>query len=203
MIITECLEYSWQRVVADLFQLKTATYLAVVDYFSRYVEVAKLGTTTSSQVIQTLKCIFSRHGIPEVFVSDNGPQFSSQEMRKFAEEYGLQHVTSSPHCPQSNGQIERTIQTVKKLLSAGDDPNLSLNYRATPLPWCGVSPEELLMGRRLRTTVPQIREWFMPGWPYLKELKTKNRAYKEKQKENYDRSHRVKPRADMEDGTPV
>ena len=59
------------------------------------------------------------------------------------------------------------------------------------------------MGRRLRTMVPQIREWFMPGWPYVKEFKTKNRAYKEKQKEIYDRSHRVKSRADMEDGTLV
>ena len=43
----------------------------------------------------------------------------------------------------------------------------------------------------------------MPGWPYLQELKTKNRAYKERQKEIYDRSHRVKPRADIEDGTLV
>ena len=57
-----------------------------------------------------------------MLVSDHGPQFSSQEMRTFAEEYGLQHVTSSPHNSQSNGQIERTIQTVKKLISTGDDP---------------------------------------------------------------------------------
>ena len=83
MILTECPEYPWQRLAADLFQLKTTMYLAVVDYFSRYVEVAKLGTTTSNQVIQTLKDIFSRHGVPEILVSDNGPQFSSQEMRKF------------------------------------------------------------------------------------------------------------------------
>ena len=134
-------------MAADLFQLKAAACLAMVDYFSRYVEVTKLGITTSNHVIQTLKGIFSRHGIPEVLVSCNGSQFSSQEMRKFAEGYSVRHVTSSPHYPQSNGQIERTIQTVKKLLSTGDDPNLSLlNYRATPLPWCGVSPAELLMG---------------------------------------------------------
>eukprot|EP00731_Ephydatia_muelleri_P004671 Em0002g847a len=53
-IMTKCPDYPWQKVAADLFQLKTATYLAVVDYFSRYVEVAKLVTTTSNQVIQTL-----------------------------------------------------------------------------------------------------------------------------------------------------
>ena len=85
MIVNKCPDYPWQKVAADLVQLKTATYLTVVDYFSRYVDVAKLGTTTSNQVIQTLKGIFSRHGISEVVVSDNGPQFSSQEMRTFAE----------------------------------------------------------------------------------------------------------------------
>ncbi|KAL5510480.1 hypothetical protein EMCRGX_G006033 [Ephydatia muelleri] len=105
---------------------------------------------------------------------------------------------------EAGANVNQTSETVKKLISTGDDPNLSLlNYRAMPLPWCGVSPAELLMGRRLRTMVPQIREWFMPGWPYVKEFKTKNRAYKEKQKEIYDRSHRVKSRADMEDGTLV
>ena len=58
-----------------------------------------------------LKAIFSRHGIPATFVSDNGPQFISEEMRAFAKEYGFQHVTSSPYYPyypKSNGQAERT-----------------------------------------------------------------------------------------------
>ena len=96
MIMTKCPDSPWQKVAADLFQLKTATYLAVVDYFSHFVEVAKLVTTTSNQVIQTLKGIFLRHGIPKVLVSDNGPQFSSQEMRTFAEEYGLQQSLAAP-----------------------------------------------------------------------------------------------------------
>ena len=69
---------------------------------------------------------------------------------------------------QSNGQAERTIQTVKHILRKSDDPYLALlSYRATPLPWCNLSPSELLMGRRLRTTLPQTTHHLIPKWPYL------------------------------------
>ena len=47
------------------------------------------------------------------------------------------------------------VKTVKKLLE--DIYMALLSYRATPLPWCGLSPAELLMGRKIRTDVPQLK----------------------------------------------
>ena len=62
-------------------------------------------------------------------------------MKEFAVRYCFTHMTSSSHYPQSNGLAERTVKTVKKLISNTDDPYLALlSYRATPLPWCGLSP---------------------------------------------------------------
>ena len=75
MIQSKLPDYPWQKVATDLFELKGVTYLLVVDNFSRFPEVAKLTTTTSASVISALKNIFSRHGIPEVLISDNGRQF--------------------------------------------------------------------------------------------------------------------------------
>ena len=75
--------------VTDIFDLKNSTYLLTVDYYSRFVEVQKLNSTTSSSVITHLKSIFARFGIPAEMESDNGPQFSSQEMKKFSETYGF------------------------------------------------------------------------------------------------------------------
>ena len=66
-------DYPWQVVGTDLFKLKGIQYLLVVDCFSRYPEVTKLTSTTSATTISVLKSIFSRHGIPEVLRSDNGP----------------------------------------------------------------------------------------------------------------------------------
>ena len=74
MMTTPTPDYPWQMVGTDLFDLNGTNYLLVTDYFSRYPEVIKL---TSSAIITALKSMFSRHGIPEIVRSDNGPQYSS------------------------------------------------------------------------------------------------------------------------------
>ena len=65
----------------------------VIDYYSRYIEIAKLDSLTSEGVITDLKSIFARHGIPHTFVSDNGPQYSSSSFATFADQYGFCHIT--------------------------------------------------------------------------------------------------------------
>ena len=113
---TELPEFPWQVVGSDLFELRGVHYLLIVDYFSRFPEVVKMSTTTSTAIIAAMKPIFSRHGFPEVLRSDNGPQYASLEMAEFLSSNNIQHATSSPHYPQSNGMAERFVQTVKRLL---------------------------------------------------------------------------------------
>ena len=93
----------WQKVAMDIFEWKKASYVLIVDYYSRYIEIAKLSRLTSTEVIIHIKSIFTRHGIPETVISDNGPQFSSHEFSQFASKYCFDHVTSNPYFPQSNG----------------------------------------------------------------------------------------------------
>ena len=143
-MILQLPEYPWQVVGTDLFEIDGTPYVLTVDYFSRYPEVIQLTSTTSAAVIRALKSVFSRHGIPETV---HGPQYSSQEFARFASSYEFKHITSSPRFPQRNGQVERTVQTVKRLLKRSNDPYLALlSYRATPLPWCDLSPAQLSLG---------------------------------------------------------
>lgn len=144
---TDLPERPWQKLGADLFTLKGKVYLLVVDYYSRYVEVANLSLTKSADITAHLKSMFAHHGIPKVLVSDNGPQFAARSFSTFAANYEFQHITSSPKFPQSNGEAERAVQTVKNLLKKAEDLYLALlAYRTTPLR-NGFSPAELLMGR--------------------------------------------------------
>ena len=148
--------------------------------------------------------MFSRHGIPETVVSDNGPQFSSQEFSDFASNYQFAHVTSSPHYPASNGQAKRAVKIAKQLLKNADDPFLALlSYRATPLPWCGKSPAKLLMGRKLRSNIPQITDSLVPQWSYLQEFRAQNKEFKKCQKTDYDRCHRIQDLPAIPDNTDV
>jgi len=175
-----------------------------VDYFSRFVEIQQLTSTTSVSVINVLKSIFSCHGIPITLVTDNGPQFISSEMSQFSSTYGFYHITSSPHYHQSNGQAERAIRTVKALLNKSADPYLALlSYRATPLPWCRLSPAQLLMGRNIRTDVPQHPTVFQPEWSYLKEFQEGEEKYRSNQKRNYDECHRSRSLPELPDDSLV
>ena len=151
-----------------------------------------MSSTTSVCTIAALKNAFSRHGIPEVVRSDNGPQYSSQEFAAFSEAYSFKHITSSPLFPQSNGQAERTVQTVKRILRQSEDVFKGLLvYRSTPLPWCGLSPAELSMGRKLRTSLPLTDKHLIPQWSYLSEFQALNKKFKKRQEQDYNRCHRA------------
>ena len=169
MIPSDVPERPWQTVGSDLFELNGSSYLLVVDYLSAFVEIAKLNNTSSASIVNNLKSIFARHGIPEIVVTDNGPQYSSQTFTAFADAHGFTHRTSSPIYPQSNGVSERAVKTIKGLLKKSEDQcETLLAYSATPLS-NGYSTAEILMGRKLRTTVPVVPSSLGPQWSHFKD----------------------------------
>ncbi|GBM76306.1 hypothetical protein AVEN_166163-1, partial [Araneus ventricosus] len=89
------------------------------------------------------------------------PPFNSRDFDCFAKSWKFKHVKVSAKYPKSNGQVERTIQTVKQLfrktLADSKDPYLALLlYRATPVLGSIYSPAELLMNRKLSTVLPSL-----------------------------------------------
>uniref|UniRef100_A0A9J7ZHH2 Gypsy retrotransposon integrase-like protein 1 n=1 Tax=Cyprinus carpio carpio TaxID=630221 RepID=A0A9J7ZHH2_CYPCA len=193
----------WQRVAADLFHWNKGNYILLIDYYSRYIEVASLTVTTTKQVMEKLKAMFARHGVPEILVTDNGPQFAASDFADFAKDYDFHHVTSSPHYPQSNGEAERAVRTVKTLLKKGEDPHKALMaYRATPLA-SGASPAQLLMGRNIRTTLPVSPSTLKPAWPNLNTFERKENELKAKQKMWYNKRHRAQIKPVLRTGQSV
>ena len=195
----------WERVGMDLFEHKGKLFLIVVDYYSRWIEVKLLRGQSSEAVIQSLKEIFAVHGIPDLVISDNGPQFANENFRKFTTEYGFVHTTSSPRYPQANGEAERGVRTVKALLRKNEDIQLALlSYRSTPLQ-NGMAPCELLMGRRLRTQLPVLPQTLMPrtSMQDLEDVKKREDRYRANQMVNYDRRHASHELPDLQPGDTV
>ena len=161
----------WQDCAADIMgPLPNGdSILVIVDYFSRYYELAFLGSTTSERIIESLIPIFSRLGAPFTLRTDNGPQFISSEFKAFLKEYGVEHRTAIPLWPQSNGEVERQNRTLLKAIKIAqlqcknarlwklELSKFLMAYRSTPHVSTGVSPFSLMFGREMRTKLPVLR----------------------------------------------
>lgn len=180
-------ERAWSKIGVDLCHYRDKIFLIVVDYYSKFIEVIELQSMTSTTVIDQLQIVFSRQGIPNTVMSDNGPEFSSESFKLFSEMWKFQHTTSSPRYPQSNGQVERAVQTVKTMLKKttfdGSDFRLGLlEYLNTPIDNTLPSPAELLYNRKLRSILPCSLQLLKPKChtnviPSLKRRKEQEKKY--------------------------
>ena len=118
-----------------------------------------MSSMTSLKTIEILRTLFARFGIPEEVVSDNGPQLASEEFSQFLKQNGVKFTRVPPYHPASNGAAERSVQSVKAVLTKqmldGKSNTLSLEHRlanllilnhSTPHTVTGRSPAELFLG---------------------------------------------------------
>ena len=155
----EVLIYPWTKVATDIFHFKKDSYLLIVNYTSRFPIVHKLTSTMTQQVACQMKLIFSEYGWPENIVSDNSPCYSAVTFTKLMTDYSVNHITSSPHYPQSNGLAEKYVQIVKNLFYKAKEEGADLNnslmiYRNTPLSHKLQSPMQILQSQTARTQLP-------------------------------------------------
>ena len=140
----------WKRVHIDFAgPYQGSMFLVAVDAHSKWPEVHIMKETTTAKTIEILRKMFAAFGLPEQLVTDNGPQFVSEDFAAFTESNGIRHIRCAPYHPASNGLAERFVQSLKMNLKSTLNSGLSLsqrvsNYlftnRSTPHATTGVSP---------------------------------------------------------------
>ena len=91
--------------------------VVAVDYFTKWAEAEPLATITEQKVRSFVwRSTVCRFGILRALVSNNGKQFDNPKFKDFCAELGIRNYYSSPAHPQSNGQAEVTIRTLKVAL---------------------------------------------------------------------------------------
>ena len=140
--------------------------VTLTDYHSKWVEVALSAKVETSDVIKILSVIWAREGYPDEVVTDNGPQFISRDFQTYLQKRKIRHLKSSVYWPRGNGAIERFNRSLKSWVQAAaqqsDVPFQAYiqgrlaHYRATPHCSTGVSPSELLHGRKMRLDLPAL-----------------------------------------------
>ena len=150
-----------------------------------------------------MQTIFTRWGIPELLITDNGPQFASHEFREFCQNYGFSHSTTSPHFPQANGEAERAVQTAKSILRLPDPLLALMVQRSTTCVSTGFSPAQLIMGRQIRTTLPVLPSHLEPRWPRREIVHANDAQAKASQQHYHDIRASVQPLRPLEPGEKV
>ena len=152
----------WHTVTTELFETKNSKYLLIVDYYSRFPTLHKLSSTTFRVLVQEMKAVFTKLGVPDIIVSNGGPHYTSAEFQDFTKHWQIKHRVSSPRNLQSNGMAEHCVQTMKssliKTIVEGQDVDLALlRYKTTPLNHRLSSPAELLNYSRI-TELKQVQD---------------------------------------------
>ena len=138
-------------------------FLIVVDAHSKWIGAFQMNTSTSSATIEKLRIAFATHGLPEIVVTDNGSNFVSREFEDFLKQNGIRHIRIAPYHPVSNGMAERAVQTFKEGMKKMNEGSVETlvsrflaRYRITPQTSTGVSPAELLLGRKTRSRLDLV-----------------------------------------------
>ena len=108
----------WQDSSADLLGTlpNGESIWVLVDYFSTFVEVSILKSTTSAKIIEAISPVFARFGLPFSLRTVNGPKFVSGEFKAFLRMHGAEHCTTTPLWPAANGEVERQNHSLLKCL---------------------------------------------------------------------------------------
>lgn len=157
---------TWSRIHIDYAgPMKSDYYFIVTDSYSKWPEVFRTKTITSEFTISKLREIFARFGLPEVIVSDNGTQFTSEIFGEFVSRNGIRHIVTAVAHPATNGAAENAVGSCKNGLKAAVTNQKSLSqpvnidtilqrylfdYRITPHITTGEAPCKLMFGRVIR-----------------------------------------------------
>ncbi|KAK9687050.1 Integrase zinc binding domain [Popillia japonica] len=149
-----------QRLSADIFSYGNHSFLVVMDAYSSWLEVVKIQSKSTEEVIRKCMSIFSKFGCPDTLVCDNIP-FGSEKMKAFAREWNFNIAIRSPNYPRSNGLGEKAVGIAKKNI--------------------GLSPAQILFSRMCKTKLPVTAELLMPKiHPHVREKLKKRQEYGQK-----------------------
>ena len=169
-------EKPWSRLHLDhAINFLGRNWLVLVDAYSKYPCIHPTTSTSSKSTTAILEQEFAHFGYAHTLVTDNATTFMSQEFQAWCKQRGIVHLTGAPYHPATNGAAERLIQSFKQALRKSSLPpkealqEFLMQYRRIPFA-SGLSPSELLNGRRIRTKIDTL----VPSIPHLLQERQSN-----------------------------
>ena len=181
----------------------------MVDYFSRWVEVDIIYSTTSEVITECLDKQFCRYGVPRILRADNGANLVSAEMDGYLTEMGIERRLTTPLWRTANGEVGRQNRSLLKAMRAAQaerkewrsELNKSLlAYRSIPHTMTCTRPAELLYGRKLSTKSPEIAEFNASDEATHPEVRDREAEKKQRGVDCVDKKHHAASKPDVQEG---
>ena len=154
----------WQRIHMDYLEINGESFLLIVDSFSKWLEVFHMRSTTSGATIKEVRSLFARYGFPHEVVTDNGPQFVSDEFVSFLKANRIKFTQTPTYHPASNGLAERHVQTFKRMFKKTKEGDIDTRtvqflfaYRNLTYSTTERTPAELFLKRNPRTRLSLVK----------------------------------------------
>ena len=111
----------WHRIAVDVMEVPINSrgnkYLLVVqDYFTKWLEAFPMPDQKAERVVELLRSLFCRVGIPSVLHSDQGRNFESRLMADLCESFGVKKTHTTSYHPQGDGLVERSNRILLDML---------------------------------------------------------------------------------------
>lgn len=192
--------------------MQSTHMLVLVDYFSRYVEMFPLRSTTASAVIEKLWQVFCRLGLPKYLLSDNGTQFTAKLYVDWCKKLGVRPFYISPYHPQANlterynGVIKSMIVSTISRCKDWDKYSHEMAYalRTSISDTTGFTPAYIMYGRELRTPFDNLMQIELSSFKdvnsLIKKLTTVHNVVRDEMQGNQEKylkyyNAKAKPRA--------
>ncbi|GJT12976.1 putative reverse transcriptase domain-containing protein [Tanacetum coccineum] len=164
-------QWKWENITMDFVtklprtQSGNDTIWVIVDRLTKSAHFLPMRETDPMDKLARLylKEVVTRHGIPVSIICDRDPWFTSNFWRSFQKAMGTRLDMSMAYHPETDGQSERTIQTLEDMLRAcvidfgngweGHLPLIEFSYNNSYHASCKVAPFEALYGRKCRSPV--------------------------------------------------
>ena len=126
-VIPEDPSYPFQSICADFFTLDSTNYLIIVDRYSNWLNIFKLSSDSTGNLVKQLRDCISTFGIPATFTSDGAKVFTSKIFEDFCSRWGIVHRVSTGYNPRANKRAELAVKHAKRLIRGNISQTGTLN----------------------------------------------------------------------------
>ena len=112
LMITPTPSKPFEIVHVDTFQAQGQKFLTMIDTFSKYGQAYPIAASSGMEVVKALINFMTHHGLPTLFVMDNGTELKNAIVKEFLKVHGIKSHYITVNNPQSNGAIERFHSTI-------------------------------------------------------------------------------------------